>query len=76
MKVSAISVATIQASVSNKSYKSKNDKNSVDVSFTEIVTHSGKSSKSNDISKIYDVINEWKDFCHKQIMSGKIDIVV
>jgi hypothetical protein len=25
---------------------------------------------------LYESINEWKDFCHKQIMNGKLDVVV
>ena len=24
---------------------------------------------------LYDSINEWKDFCHKQILSGNFDVI-
>lgn len=27
-------------------------------------------------SKIFDSINEWKNFCHKQIEQGKFDVIV
>ena len=35
------------------------------------------SKKGSSIEKLslYDSINEWKDFCHKQILSGKLDVI-
>ncbi|MCQ2754665.1 MAG: hypothetical protein MJ231_06425 [bacterium] len=33
-------------------------------------------NKNKNLSQIYDVINEWKYFCHKQILNGKLDIIV
>ena len=28
-----------------------------------------------DLNKIYQSLNEWKDFCHSQIAKGKLDII-
>ena len=42
----------------------------------ETVFNSIASSKNkSDMAKVYANINEWKDFCHEQILNGKLDII-
>ena len=79
MNVSAVSVAQVTASVSNKSYKQnnlKNDKNIKETSSSTSNSYITPKDSVNDKSAIFDVINEWKDFCHKQILNGQIDVIV
>ena len=33
------------------------------------------SYKEDEQSNIFDIINEWKNFCHRQIAQGKFDII-
>ena len=37
--------------------------------------NSNSQSTSNKQSKLFDSINEWKNFCHKQIEQGKFDVI-
>ena len=30
---------------------------------------------NSDMDRIFDSINEWKGFCHRQISKGKLDII-
>lgn len=32
-------------------------------------------NSTEDKTSLYDSINEWKNFCHKQILEGKLDII-
>ena len=34
-----------------------------------------KTNSNSDMTKVFDSINEWKGFCHKQIVGGKLDVI-
>lgn len=40
-----------------------------------LVSNPKKESSMPNQDKIFDVINEWKNFCHHQIEQGKFDII-
>lgn len=75
MLVSAISNNRFSAANTSPYDKgnSKNNENITDTTFNSLT--STKSSSENDLTEIYDAINRWKIFCHKQIEAGKFDII-
>lgn len=44
-------------------------------SLTPINTNIKRNIQQTDLKQVYDNIYEWKDFCHKQILSGKFDVI-
>lgn len=52
----------------------KNSENSADTTFNSL-TSNNKNNSETDLLEIYDAINRWKLFCHKQIEAGKFDII-
>ena len=47
-----------------------------DTAFNSLTPFSTKKyAPQDDLPQVYDNINEWKNFCHKQILSGKLDII-
>ena len=51
----------------------KNNESSTDTTFNSLTSQ--KNTSENDLAEIYDAINRWKIFCHKQIEAGKFDII-
>lgn len=39
------------------------------------LTSNGKKNSSIEKLGLYESINEWKEFCHKQILNGKLDVI-
>ena len=70
MHVSAISASSLNTIFSNRfnnpSVEGCGDKN----------LHCSKKdlSKLNE-AKLFEAINEWKSFCHRQIVDGKLDVI-
>ena len=56
-----------------KKVSSRND-NSADTSFNSLQPIS-KNKQDKRLCEIYDSINEWKQFCHEQILGGKLNII-
>ena len=79
MLVSAVSANLFQSNKINDSAISKQKFNSQD-SVNEKVINSTVVSTASSVSaerlSLYESIREWKDFCHKQILNGKIDVIV
>ena len=48
--------------------------NSADTSFNSTQPNL-KKIQDKKLNEIYDSINEWKNFCHEQILGGKLDII-
>ena len=47
-----------------------------DTSFNSLAPlNSKKSVPQDDLKQVYLNITEWKDFCHKQIMSEQFDVI-
>ncbi|MBE7711858.1 MAG: hypothetical protein E7Z92_06955 [Cyanobacteria bacterium SIG31] len=78
MLVSAVSANQFQ---SKKIADNLNKNKQVLSENTELIFNSlpiaekGKSINSEKLS-LYSSINEWKEFCHKQILNGKLDVIV
>lgn len=72
MLVSAISYNSCQT-VFNTGAKAKSGDCFVDTVFNSLNSRKSVSDKQN---KLFDSINEWKNFCHSQIEQGKLDIIV
>lgn len=71
MRVSAISMNYYRAYYNQKINSRGND--NTEISKTN---SSNPSQKNNDNKeKIFESINEWKNFCHSQIEQGKLDII-
>ena len=74
MIVSAVSVNKIQTSKFGKSLNSKNDI-SADLSPIKTKAYPKMSQSNDEEQKMFDAINEWKNFCHQQILNGKLDVI-
>ena len=58
----------------NKSVNKNKKEGITDTAFNSLSSQS-KHAVNDDKARIYGSINEWKDFCHKQIMNGKLDVI-
>ena len=74
MQVSAVSISTLKTvfntKANNKAYENNAEAN---------VNHLNSKSKNNKLDnnkKLYDSINEWKNFCHRQIEKGNFDVII
>lgn len=76
MLISAISANQLTTATKvSPSVKVKNRNNdTADTSFNSLQP-SSKHSQEKKLSEIYNSINEWKTFCHEQILKGKLDII-
>lgn len=75
MLVSAISENFYNASnVFNKNINACKKDTFGETSFNSLNPYYKKSFNS-DRTRLYYSINEWKNFCHKQILSGKLDVI-
>ena len=47
-----------------------------DTSFNSLTPNSNKKRvREDNLPKLYDNINEWKEFCHKQILGQKLNVI-
>ena len=72
MLVSA--VTSCCQSVYNLKSNTRGSENCADTSFSSLNAPSRLNS-CRELAKVYDSINEWKHFCHKQIVDGELDII-
>ena len=78
MIVSAVSVMNYQKSKNsnfNKNFVNSTDRKNSDTVIKTSTFSSKKNQADNDEQKIFDAINEWKNFCHQQILNGKLDVI-
>ena len=79
MLVSAISVNHNGAyKMSNKKpyYADNGNDNVNDTAFNSLVPYSRKAIPAESMPQVFDSINQWKNFCHKQILGEKLNVVV
>jgi len=50
--------------------------NTGDAAFNSLTSYAKRTDLDNKIPRLYDSINEWKNFCHHQIINGNLDIIV
>ena len=72
MLVSAVSASSFKT-VFNTRIKNNDNKNIADTA--SVVLNNTPENTNTDSVNIFDPINEWKNFCHKQILQGKLDII-
>ena len=75
MRVSAISALSYPTTYYVYPIKAKISDNNSDTTFNALSSYQKKNESDKDLNKIYQSINEWKDFCHSQIAKGKLDII-
>ena len=79
MLVSAISANRNQTiGTTNSIYSFVNTKGGDfgnDKAFSALTSYAKRSSLDNRMTQLYDSINEWKSFCHKQIEKGNLDVL-
>ncbi len=73
MLVSAISANN--QTVNNIRVNSRGGDNVSETSYNYINSFAGKMSADRQ-SRLFDSINEWKYFCHRQIEKGNLDLIV
>lgn len=73
MQVSAVSInssnSVFNTKASNRNWDSYKEAN------LKISTPKAVSNKEKQ-SKLFDSINEWKNFCHAQIEKGNLDVII
>ena len=76
MLISAISASVVAPNTKVYPCAKVNKKceNSADTSFNS-TQPTQKKIQDKKLNEIYDSINEWKNFCHEQILGGKLDII-
>lgn len=46
-----------------------------DTSFNSLNSFYSGNVSAEKLSRIYKDINDWQNFCHKQILNGKLDVI-
>lgn len=79
MQVSAISVNHgIGYSVNGNMpfYNSRSNETIGDTAFNSLASFSSKKAvPAENLPQVLDSINEWKNFCHKQILGEKLNVI-
>ena len=80
MLVSAISVNNnkqgYNMSGNDNSFNSPFKNYISDTAFNSLTPYSNKKTVSSEkLPKIFDEINEWQDFCHKQMLGQKLNVI-
>ncbi len=78
MLVSAISKSNNGYNISSNMpfYNSRSNETIGDTAFNSLTPYSAKKSVSADkLPQVFDNINEWQNFCHKQILDRKLNVI-
>lgn len=75
MRVSAISANCFPATYYVYPVKAKCEDNKSDTTFNALTSYQKKNETEKDLNKLYNSINEWKNFCQTQISKGKLDVI-
>lgn len=78
MQVSAISGESNLGYILAGNMPMRNYQNDIvnDTSFNSLTPYYTKrNNQQEDLPQVYDEINKWKNFCHKQILSGKLNVI-
>ena len=74
MQVSAVS-SNSSKTVFNTTANNRTGDENTGISFSNLDS-SSKNDKIDNRSKLFESINEWKNFCHSQIEKGYLDVIV
>lgn len=72
-------VSAVSANSSKTVFNTRANYRAGENSNENVLNHLNKTVKSNNFenkNRVFDSINEWKNFCHRQIEKGNLDIVV
>ncbi len=72
MQVSAVSANSSRTVFNTKANRTGDDNTGIAFSNLEA---SSQNSKVENRDKLFNSINEWKNFCHRQIEKGYLDII-
>ncbi len=79
MLVSAISVKNTNGyNMSNNMpfYNSRSNETIGDTAFNSLTPYTSKKAvPAEKLPVVFDNINEWQNFCHKQILGGKLNVI-
>lgn len=78
MLVSAISLNRNKGynmSSSMPFYNTRSNETIGDTAFNSLTPYVKKAVPAEKLPQIFDNINEWKNFCHKQILGGKLNTI-
>lgn len=78
MQVSAINSQTDNGYYmsNNFVYSNRLKEPIADTSFNSLTPYiSKKSSSADKLPMVFDSVNQWKNFCHKRILGGKLDVI-
>lgn len=79
MLVSAISMNTnngYKVSSNMPFYNSRSNETIGDTAFNSLTPYASKKNVSSDkLPQVFDNINEWQNFCHNQILGGKLNVI-
>ena len=60
----------------NYMYSSRLKEPAGDTSFNSLTPYSAKKSSSAErMPIVFDSVNQWKNFCHRRIVGGKLDVI-
>ena len=57
-------------------YNSRSNETIGDTAFNSLTPSNKKNVSSEKLPQVYDNINEWQNFCHKQILGENLNIVI
>lgn len=46
-----------------------------DTSFNSLTSNTSKKGFQDNLPYVFDSVNQWKNFCHKRILGGKLNII-
>ena len=79
MQVSAINVQDSNGYNMTNSltvYNSRYNETIGDTSFNSLTPYSAKKNTTDEkLPYVFDSVNQWKNFCHKRILGGKLNII-
>ena len=76
MIISAISANSCYAMSKSNPYYVRKISEIDDTSFNSLTPLSNKKKVAEDkLPQLYDNINEWQNFCHKQILGQKLNVI-
>lgn len=78
MLISAISQTRNNGYMSSNMpfYNARSNETIGDTAFNSLTPYATRKAVSSEkLPQVYDNINEWQDFCHKQILGGKLNVI-
>jgi hypothetical protein len=78
MQVSAINANDNGYNMTNNiaAYNNRYNETVRDTSFNSLTPYSSRKTSSEEkLPYVFDSVNQWKNFCHRRILGGKLNII-